>query len=105
MTPWPDEAQQENLLSQADSYGHDSRGAVSLASAVRRLLARVRELEKREAELTAVCKAYEQWEADLLLSKEAWRHGLAEFPTLTESLWDRLLALQTMRNIALKGTP
>lgn len=46
-------------------------------------------------------KAYERWEADLVLSDEAWRGGMAPLPTITQSLWDRLLEIQAMRNAAL----
>jgi len=50
-------------------------------------------------DLLAVAKAYEQWEADLILDGSAWG-GMREFPQLTEKLWDRLMELQVMRNAA-----
>jgi hypothetical protein len=52
--------------------------------------------------LIAVLKAYEQWEADLILCPEAWE-GEAGMPTLTHELYDRLIEIQTMRNQALKA--
>lgn len=51
-------------------------------------------------DLLAVAKAYEQWEADLVLSDAAWRDGQA-LPRLTNELWSRLLEIQTMRNKAI----
>lgn len=53
-------------------------------------------------ELLAVAKAYEQWEADLVTSNEAWKGGTAELPTLTWELWDSLLEIQGLRNKAVK---
>ena len=52
------------------------------------------------AELLAVAKAYEQWEADLIMSDEAWNGNSAMLPTITQELWDRLIEIQTMRNRA-----
>ncbi len=49
----------------------------------------------------AVLLGYEQWEADLLLDSNAWR-GIDGLPHITQSLWDRLLELQALRNAALK---
>jgi hypothetical protein len=49
-----------------------------------------------------VLKAYELWEANLVLSEEAWKGGIADFPTLTESLYDELLECQRLRNHALE---
>ena len=46
-------------------------------------------------------KAYEAWEADLILSNEAWAGGFAALPTITQELWDRFIEIQTMRNTAL----
>lgn len=53
-------------------------------------------------DLLAVAQAYEQWEADLALSQEAWSGGLAPLPTLTQALFDRLLEIQAMRKAAIK---
>jgi hypothetical protein len=57
-------------------------------------------IRQRDAFL-AIVEAYEQWEADLLQSQEAWSGGLAPLPTLTEELFDRLLEIQAMRNAAI----
>lgn len=51
-------------------------------------------------ELLAYAEAVNQWEADMILSQEAWGGGMREFPTFTEELWDRWLELQAMRNAA-----
>lgn len=53
-------------------------------------------------DLFALAKAYERWEADVLLSEEAWQGNTAPLPTLTQPLWDRLIELQTMRNAAVR---
>jgi len=56
---------------------------------------------KKENILTAieVLKEYEKWEAELLLSNEAWDGGFeSPLPRLTEILFDRLLEIQTLRN-------
>ncbi len=43
----------------------------------------------------ALAKAYEAWEADLIMDAAAWRDGL---PRLTPRHYDRLLELQAQRN-------
>lgn len=53
-------------------------------------------------ELLALAEAYSQWEADLILSDEAWADGMAPLPTLTQQLYDRFIEIQTMRNAAVK---
>ena len=58
-------------------------------------------LAVRVAQLEAVLRGYEKWEGELVLSQEAWRGGMASLPTLTQSLFDRLIELQTQRNKAL----
>jgi hypothetical protein len=58
---------------------------------------------EQQEQMAAVLKAYERWEADLILSDEAWDGGAADLPTLTWALWDRLLEIQAMRNDALKA--
>lgn len=52
--------------------------------------------------LLAVAKAYEEWEAAMIMCQKAWAGGMAEFPTLTAELWDRLMAIQAMRNAAIR---
>jgi hypothetical protein len=52
-------------------------------------------------EARAVLAAYEQWEADLIMSSEAWE-GFAALPTIPQDLWDRLIEIQGMRNKVLR---
>jgi hypothetical protein len=75
-----------------DHKAADALDAIGLANA--RLIA-------ASPDLLALAKAYEQWEADLIVCHEAWEGGRA-LPEFTQSLWDRLLELQTMRNLAVK---
>ncbi len=63
-----------------------------------RIGGRLDELIGERDELRAVAKAYERWEADLLLCHEAWDGR--DLPHFTQSLWDRLVEIQTMRNAA-----
>lgn len=46
-------------------------------------------------------KAYEEWEGGLILDDKAWEVG-AEFPTLTQPLYDKMMELQKERNRVLK---
>ena len=50
-------------------------------------------------ELYEALKEYEKWETALILD-EAWAEGAV--PRLTEELYDRLLRLQDVRNVALE---
>jgi len=54
-------------------------------------------------EMIAVLRAYEQWEADLILSGD-WRDAM---PRLTQPLYDRMLEIQAKRNaiLAKAGAP
>lgn len=58
-------------------------------------------------DLLAACKAYEQWEADLVLCSEAWSTGDG-LPRMTQELYDRFMEIQALRNVAIskaeKGT-
>ncbi len=47
--------------------------------------------------LLDVLRAYERWEADLILCREAWdtADGL---PRFTQDLYDRFMEIQAMRN-------
>lgn len=49
-------------------------------------------------ELVAVIRAYEQWEADMIMDDECWP---GEFPTFTAKHGGCLLAIAEMRNAAL----
>lgn len=52
--------------------------------------------------LAAFAVAHERWEADLILSDEAWDGGMAEFPRLTAELYDSFMQVQALRNEALE---
>lgn len=52
--------------------------------------------------LLAFAVAHEAWEADLILSGEAWDGGMAEFPRLTAELYDEFMRVQAMRNEAVE---
>lgn len=53
-------------------------------------------------DLLAVAKAYEQWEADIIMCEECWAPGgMAGLPRITQKLWDRLIEIQTLRNAAI----
>ena len=54
-------------------------------------------------EVQTVLEAYERWEADLILDDAAWCGGLAPNPTIPDALWDELVRIQGLRNIALKS--
>lgn len=45
-----------------------------------------------------VLKGYEKWEADIILERECWKD---EFVQLTPELYDRMMELQTARNLVL----
>jgi hypothetical protein len=66
-----------------------------------RLRGRAELAERERDRLAEVARAYNRWEADLILSDEAWRGGMAELPTLTYPLYDRMMEIQAMRNEAL----
>lgn len=51
--------------------------------------------------LLAVCEAYEQWEADLVLAGDAWDWDASALPRIPQRLWDRLIEIQEQRNEAL----
>ena len=56
--------------------------------------------------MVSVLRAYEQWEADVILCGECWApNGMAETPRLTQALWNRLIEIQAMRNAALAASP
>ena len=72
------------------------------------LMAKAREQDRKMAALVEALEAYERWEADLILSNEAWDGGAADYPTLTPELYGRLITIQGLRNAALaavKGEP
>lgn len=49
-------------------------------------------------ELFDLAIGYQQWEADLILSDQAWGGGMESLPTLTQELYDGLVELQRRRN-------
>jgi hypothetical protein len=52
--------------------------------------------------LLALALAQERWEADLILSNEAWQGGARVLPEITEELWDGLMELQRLRNAIIR---
>ncbi len=87
MNKWPDEALERDMIADTDavmaSYEvhHTTASSADCASHVKALLSRVRELEKREAELTELLKKtdvlFDQLEASDELS-ESYEAGIAE---------------------------
>ena len=90
------------LLERADSYinenGRDDAYSCNLINDLASILRRVAARAQRAPALDAL-KAYEQWEADLIMENKCWEGR--EVPQLTGELWDRLLELRAMRNRAL----
>lgn len=54
--------------------------------------------EDRCSKAVSVARAYEAWEADLILNGD-WSN---ELPRMTQAQYDRLLEIQAMRNAALR---
>lgn len=54
---------------------------------------------EREARMREALKAWEKWEADIIMTNECWR---GELPAFTKELWDRIIPLQELRNAALQ---
>lgn len=55
-------------------------------------------------ELLKVAKAYESWEAMLIVYDTAWRDPNGEprdLPRIPQTLWDQLIEIQNMRNAAI----
>jgi len=61
--------------------------------------ARAGRAEARVAEWEKVAKAYEAWEADIIINNETWRTD--DLPHLTQAQFDRMIKIQDMRNAAL----
>lgn len=57
-------------------------------------------LEQQRDVLLAACKAYEQWEADLLRCDAAWQDSL---PRFTQELYDKWMQIQPQRNAAVRA--
>jgi hypothetical protein len=49
-------------------------------------------------QLRRVVEAYEQWEADLILENKCWT---GQNVCLTDGLYERMIEIQAMRNVAL----
>lgn len=77
----------------------DTTSHATLASAISASIARIVAEEDEVARLRAVLKAYEAWEAALIMDPVVWRNGLPQF---TQSLYDKFIEIQTMRNAALE---
>ena len=86
-------------------YASDGNSAVKITEPFYKDGAGVAEANARliaaAPDLLEVAKAYEQWEASLIMEDESWRNGL---PTLTQAQYDRLMEIQTMRNKAIAKT-
>lgn len=52
-------------------------------------------------DLIEVCKAYEEWEGDIIINGDWGPGGMDPYPRLTEAQCDRMLELQAMRNAAI----
>jgi hypothetical protein len=53
--------------------------------------------------MLAALLAWQQWEAEIIRDSECWGgDGSAEWPTITEPHYERLIELQTVRNQAIK---
>jgi hypothetical protein len=50
-------------------------------------------------DLLEVAKAYERWEADLILDADAWKGR--DLPAISQAIWDRLIEIQALRNAAI----
>lgn len=59
---------------------------------------RAESAERQRDEAIAALRAYERWEADLIMEDNSWVGGL---PRLTQNLYDRMIELQAMRNAVL----
>ena len=57
-------------------------------------------MEQQRDVLLAACKAYEQWEADLLRCDAAWQDSL---PRVTQELYDKWMQIQPQRNAAVRA--
>lgn len=57
-------------------------------------------LAERNAKLEAVLRAYEQWEADLIVDDRAWTVETGAF--IPQDMYDRFIEIQGQRNAALK---
>lgn len=62
----------------------------------------VRKLEEDVKNLLEVCNAYELWEGDIIINGNWGADGMAPYPRLRESQYDRMLELQDMRNEAIR---
>ena len=83
-----------------ENPGEEGRDLNAAHARVTAFLAQVEAREAALQDLLALAKAYEAWDAELIMSDEAWEGGMREFPTMTEELWDRLLEIQAMRTEA-----
>jgi len=93
-------------------FGYEDGGPNCLIGSHGILFSRVQETPHHNAaeyarkfaavdDLLAFAKAHEQWEANLILSDKAWDGGMAEFPRLTQELYDEFMEVQALRNAAI----
>lgn len=61
------------------------------------------DIDRLEASLRELVEGYESWEAELISDNKCWGpEGMNSYPTLTESLYDKMIELQGKRNEAKK---
>lgn len=65
---------------------------------IRSLLSALKAERERTGKMEAVLRAYEQWDADVILTNECWRNAM---PTLTQELYDHWIEIAEQRNAAL----
>lgn len=63
--------------------------------------ARIAALAEALDEAAAALAAWTRWEGAVICDTRAWGGGLAEYPTLVEPHWARMIEIQTQRNAAL----
>lgn len=68
------------------------------ADLLARAAAEMEALRAALARAEEFARLHEAWEAELILNSDAWDGGAAEFPTLTEYLWDAAMRLAAIRN-------
>ena len=85
------------LAEQMERNGHLRR-----AGLLREQVAEFDRLREASRQMADAIKAWERWEADIILNDKAWRGGAVVYPTLRDGLWDRVIELQEIRNKAME---
>ena len=87
-----------DVISTLRRYGGQDEDAEFIAQAREgwpHAIERALKAETLNRELAEVLKGYERWEADLIMTGDAWENSLPEF---TQELYDGWLVLQRERN-------